>query len=90
MSGKISSKGQVTVPKEVRDAMGIKAGDSVDFVVTEGGQTLMKVAKKWTVDDLAGYFKDYASPSLPRKEVYRAQMQAAAVERDRRTKSKGR
>jgi AbrB family looped-hinge helix DNA binding protein len=31
--GKVSSKGSVVIPKEIRDAMGIKPGDEVNFVM---------------------------------------------------------
>jgi len=85
MRHKISSKGQVTVPKEVRDAMGLKAGDAVSFTVMEGGQALLKPAKKWTVDDLAGIFKGLSKAPLPPKEAYRAEIRKRAVERDRRS-----
>ncbi len=37
----ISSKGQVTVPVEVRRRLGVGAGDKVEFVF-EGGQTVVK------------------------------------------------
>lgn len=33
VAGRVSSKGQVTVPKAVRDALGIKEGDQVVFRV---------------------------------------------------------
>lgn len=33
----ISSKGQVTLPKQVRDAMGVGPGDRLDFVRMEDG-----------------------------------------------------
>jgi antitoxin PrlF len=36
MAGRISEKGQVTIPKKVRDALGIRPGDLVDFTVREG------------------------------------------------------
>ncbi|MBI2964113.1 MAG: AbrB/MazE/SpoVT family DNA-binding domain-containing protein [Deltaproteobacteria bacterium] len=32
-TSKLSSKGQVTIPKEVRDAIGVQAGDSVAYEV---------------------------------------------------------
>ena len=32
----ISSKGQVTIPKKVRNALGIDSGDRVTFIVEEG------------------------------------------------------
>jgi AbrB family looped-hinge helix DNA binding protein len=35
-SSSMSSKGQVTIPLEIRNRMGITAGDRVEFVVEEG------------------------------------------------------
>lgn len=39
---KVTTKGQVTIPKEVREAMGIDPGDEVEFVETEDGYVLRK------------------------------------------------
>ncbi len=39
--GTISSKGQVTVPVEVRRRLGVGAGDQVEFVF-DGKQTVLK------------------------------------------------
>ena len=33
----VSSKGQVTIPKQVREALGVDAGDRVLFVVRDDG-----------------------------------------------------
>jgi antitoxin PrlF len=33
----ITSKGQITLPKEVRDALGVAAGDRVEFVAEPTG-----------------------------------------------------
>lgn len=33
----VTSKGQITIPKEVRDALGISTGDRVEFVAEEKG-----------------------------------------------------
>lgn len=38
----ISSKGQVTVPAEVRDLLGLVAGTSVEFLVREGEVVMRK------------------------------------------------
>jgi antitoxin PrlF len=38
----ITSKGQVTIPKEVRDQMGLKPGDRVDFVKDRAGRFALK------------------------------------------------
>ncbi len=37
MGVRVTSKGQVTIPKAVRDALGLKPGDEVDFVRENGG-----------------------------------------------------
>lgn len=42
---RISKKGQVVIPKEIRDALGIKAGDIVFFRL-EGGKILIDVTKQ--------------------------------------------
>jgi AbrB family looped-hinge helix DNA binding protein len=38
---KISSKGQITLPVEVRNRLGVKEGESVKFVVDEDGRTVL-------------------------------------------------
>ena len=40
-SSTISSKGQVTVPVEVRHRLGLKSGDKVEFVF-EDGRTILR------------------------------------------------
>jgi AbrB family looped-hinge helix DNA binding protein len=42
MTSTISSKGQVTVPKDVRDRLGLRTGTVVEFEVTETGVLLRK------------------------------------------------
>ncbi len=34
-SSSVSSKGQVTIPQEIRNRLGVRAGDRVDFVVEQ-------------------------------------------------------
>ena len=43
-SSTISSKGQVTVPIEVRHRLGLKQGDRVEFVI-EDGRTVLRPAR---------------------------------------------
>lgn len=47
----MTSKGQLTVPKEVREALGLEAGDRVYFTVRELGAILTKSPD---FQDLAG------------------------------------
>ena len=42
---KISSKGQVTIPKEVREALGLKPGDRVEIKV-EGNIAVLEPLRK--------------------------------------------
>jgi antitoxin PrlF len=44
MTSKITSKGQVTIPKEIRDKLGIRAGDSLLYEV-EGNSVRVRKAK---------------------------------------------
>ena len=49
----VTSKGQVTIPKSIRDALRLHTGDKLEFIVTEEGDTLLRpVTKK--VDDVFG------------------------------------
>jgi len=43
-SSTLTSKGQVTIPQEVRTRLGLKRGDRVEFV-TEGGRTIIRPAR---------------------------------------------
>ena len=36
-TAKVTSKGQITLPKEVREALGVSPGDRVEFVAEEKG-----------------------------------------------------
>ena len=40
MGSAVSSKGQVTIPVEIRRRLGVKAGDRVKFVVKDGMTTI--------------------------------------------------
>lgn len=40
-TAKLTSKGQVTIPQEIRKALKLKAGDSITFTV-EGNQATMR------------------------------------------------
>ncbi len=45
MSTTLTSKGQVTVPKHIRDALHLLPGSAVDFAVNELGQVVLQAAK---------------------------------------------
>jgi AbrB family looped-hinge helix DNA binding protein len=43
----VSEKGQVTIPKELRDQMGIRPGQVIDFIEKNG----QLIATKWITND---------------------------------------
>src|SRR4249920_1570974 len=49
MTVTVTSKGQVTVPKQVRDRLGIKPGSKVEFEVAEDGRAFLRRVGKRTV-----------------------------------------
>ncbi len=51
MTTNITSKGQVTIPKRVRDAMGVKPGTKVD-VEFRDGSAVIRPARKAAKSDL--------------------------------------
>ena len=57
----ITSKGQITIPKEVRDALGVAAGDRVEFVAEEKG-VYKVVAATRDVSHLKGLVPRPAKP----------------------------
>ncbi len=70
----ITSKGQTTIPKTVRQRLRLKAGDRVEFVVQDDGTALM-VPATIRVADLEGIL------SPPRKPVTVTAMNAAIRKR---------
>ena len=39
----VTSKGQTTLPKAVRDALAVEAGDKIRYVIVDGGVLIMPV-----------------------------------------------
>ena len=49
----LTSKGQTTIPKPIRDSLHMKAGDKMSFTLMPDGVVIMRV-KNRQVSDLAG------------------------------------
>ena len=49
----LTSKGQTTIPKEIRDSLGMRAGDRMTFTLMPDGTVVMRVKNK-SVNELAG------------------------------------
>ena len=60
----LTSKGQTTIPKLIRDSLGIKTGDKMTFTLMPDGVVLMRV-KNRRVSDLAGLLYKKERKSVP-------------------------
>ena len=54
----VTSRGQVTIPKEIRDELGIKPHDKIRFVVENG---YAKLTRYLTLEEMAGSLPSLAS-----------------------------
>lgn len=43
-TSRLSTKGQLVVPKEIREFLGLEPGDRIDFVVEEDGRVSLRPA----------------------------------------------
>jgi AbrB family looped-hinge helix DNA binding protein len=55
---RVTEKGQVTIPKEIRDRLGIGPGSEVDFIASGDGAVLVKIEKD--SEDPVRDFDDWA------------------------------
>jgi len=70
---KITYKGQVTIPKNIRNTLAIKEGDSVIFSV-EGDHAVVRPIKRKALLDFYGSFtatKPFPGMEAVRKEVHK-------------------
>jgi AbrB family looped-hinge helix DNA binding protein len=54
---RVTQKGQVTIPKDIREKLGIRPGSSVRFRVVEGKCVVEKEIKGNKIDKWVGYLK---------------------------------
>jgi antitoxin PrlF len=56
-TAKMTSKGQITVPKNVRERLGLRQGDEVEFVEEPQGYRVRKRLAKSPLAKYRGYLK---------------------------------
>ncbi len=66
----LTSKGQTTIPKEIRDSLGMKAGDRMTFTLLPDGAVLMRV-KNRSAMRLAGRLHRKGRKPLPTAQLSR-------------------
>ncbi|MDX8460904.1 AbrB/MazE/SpoVT family DNA-binding domain-containing protein [Mesorhizobium humile] len=55
---RVTTKGQVTIPKQIRDHLGIGPGSEVQFVATDEGARLVAVNENISEEEAARKFKE--------------------------------
>lgn len=73
--GSVTSKGQVTIPKEIRQALGIKEGDKVIFLV-QGKQAVIKKVPAERLSDILSRHKRSPEDSLAFQKRMREEWQS--------------
>ncbi|MER8471922.1 AbrB/MazE/SpoVT family DNA-binding domain-containing protein [Mesorhizobium sp. M1328] len=53
---RVTTKGQVTIPKQIRDHLGIGPGSEVEFVPTEDGARVIAVDENMSEEEAARRF----------------------------------
>ena len=64
----LTTKGQVTVPREIRDRLGIKSGDKMAFTMLSDGTVVMR-PKTRRLADLAGSLTRPGQPKVAVEEM---------------------
>jgi len=79
-SSTLTSKGQITIPREVRDRLGLREGDRVVFQFDEHGNLLLRQEAHRPLGRLPGLLKHLAKDRpVTLEEMKRAVKQGAAA-----------
>ena len=79
-TARITSKGQITVPKEVRERLGVKAGDALEFLVNDDAEWAeVRPIRRRSIAEFRGIFR------TDRAAAHRAPSETSdwATQRDR-------
>lgn len=66
----LTSKGQTTIPKDIRERLHMKAGDRMTFTVMPDGTVLLRI-KNRSVMSLAGSLRRKGQKGLPVEQLSR-------------------
>jgi antitoxin PrlF len=66
----LTSKGQTTIPKEIRDSLNMKEGDRMTFTLLPDGTVLLRLKNK-SILDLAGRLHKEGRKALPVEDLSR-------------------
>ena len=66
----LTSKGQTTIPKEIREFLGMKSGDQMTFTLMPDGTVVMRVKNK-SITQLAGLLHKKGRKPVPIEQLSR-------------------
>ena len=66
----LTSKGQTTIPKEIRDGLSMKAGDRMTFTLMPDGTVVMRVKNK-SIAEMAGVLRKNGRKTVPVERLSR-------------------
>lgn len=69
MAKTVTSKGQVTIPKPIRDYLGIAPGTSVEFRRSKNGEVVFEKAGARSVAERIASLVGHAGPGLSTDEI---------------------
>ncbi len=64
----VTSKGQITIPKPIRERLKVKAGDLIDFVTDEAGRVVLQPGSS-ELTDLRGMLRREKRPPVSLAEM---------------------
>lgn len=59
MKAKLTTKGQITLPRRLRDRLGLRTGDEVEFLEEDGGFRLQKRLGDSPFTKWVGFLRHY-------------------------------
>ncbi|MGH9441939.1 MAG: AbrB/MazE/SpoVT family DNA-binding domain-containing protein [Thermoanaerobaculia bacterium] len=70
-SAKLTSKGQITVPKGIREALRVQPGDRIEFMTSSAGEVVVKATNR-SISELYGALKKPGRRPVSLTEMDRA------------------
>ena len=64
----ITSKGQITIPKDIRNVLHLESGGKVEFLVTDKGEAIIRPLSK-TTEDVFGLLSSTKRKKLSVKDM---------------------
>ncbi len=67
----MTTKGQVTIPKKIREALSLKAGDKIEIIVTENKEAIIRPISK-SVEEVFGMLYNVDQKTISVDEMNQA------------------